>query len=321
MNLERFTERGQPTWARLDRALTAAKGRPERLGPGGVRELGKLYRVAAADLAIARRRWPGDPLTIRLEELVSRARPLVYDSEGKREGVWSFFATTYWRRVAERPVFLLLAMLFLFGPWILSTLWAMSDPGAAVGLVPGGFGGIEDSDLGLSGGEQANFASMVSTNNIQVTFLAFASGITAGIGTALVLIYNGTFLGAVSGLAFDAGYGRVFMELVVAHGVLELSCIVVTAAAGMRMGAALVRPGAGTRSQALVKEAQIAVAIVLGTAPWLVIAGLVEGFITPAGLGLETVVGLGVSLGLIYWGLVLWRGREAAPRVTDELSP
>ncbi|MGH2807658.1 MAG: stage II sporulation protein M [Actinomycetota bacterium] len=320
MNLERFVERGQPAWARLDQTIASAKGRPERLGPGGVRELGKLYRVAAADLAIARRRWSGDPLTARLEELVSRARPLVYDSEGKRESVATFFGTTYWRRVAERPGFLLLSALFLFGPWALTALWAKSDPAAAVGLVPGGFGGVEAGDLGLSGAEQSAFATTIFTNNIRVTFLAFAAGIAAGIGTALVLIYNGTYLGAVTGLAFEAGYGRSFFELVTAHGVLELSCIVVTAAAGMRMGAALVRPGPGKRSQALVKEAQVAVAIVLGTAPWLVLAGLVEGFITPAGIGFEAVVGVGVSLGLIYWGLVLWRGRTPATP-TNEPAP
>jgi uncharacterized membrane protein SpoIIM required for sporulation len=319
MNLERFTERGRPTWAQLDQLIATARGRPERLGPPALRELGKLYRVAAADLAIARRRWPGDPLTTRLEELVSRARPLVYDSDGKRESVASFFGTTYWRRVAERPGLLFLAWLLLFGPGILAAVWAMNDPGAAAGLVPAEFGGAtntEGGDLGIPVAQQANLATGIFTNNIQVTFLSFAGGIAAGLGTAFVLIYNGTFIGALAGLVFEAGAGRAFVELVVAHGVLELSCIIVTAAAGMRMGAALVRPGRGTRSQALVKEAQVAVGIVLGTAPWLVLAGLVEGFITPAGIGFEAVVGLGVSLGLIYWGLVLWRGR-AAERATD----
>jgi uncharacterized membrane protein SpoIIM required for sporulation len=298
--------------------IASAKGRPERLGPNGLRELGKLYREAAADLAIARRKWPGDPMTTRLEDLVSRARPLVYDSDEKREGVVAFFTTTYWRRVAERPGLLFLAWFLLLGPAVLAAMWAMNDPAAAIGLVPAEFGGAtmpEGGDLGLSGGEQAAFASGIFTNNIQVTFLAFAGGVAAGLGTAFVLVYNGTFIGAIAGLAFEAGYGRVFIELVTAHGVLELSCIVVTAAAGMRMGAALVRPGRGTRSKALVKEAQTSVAIVLGTAPWLVLAGLVEGFITPAGIGFEAVIGVGVSLGLIYWGLVLWRGRAPS---TDE---
>jgi uncharacterized membrane protein SpoIIM required for sporulation len=76
------------------------------------------------------------------------------------------------------------------------------------------------------------------------------------------------------------------------------------------MGLALVLPGTRTRGDALVEEARNAVAIVLGTAPWLVLAGLVEGFLTPAGLGLASVVGIGLSLGALYWGLVYIRGRS-----------
>ena len=318
MNLERFVRRGQPTWSSLESKIAASSGRPERLGPAGVRELGSLYRSAAADLALARRRWPGDPLTQRLEALVSRARPLVYDTESSRENVFTFFGTTYWRRVAERPLLLLLAWFLLLAPAALAAAWAINDPGAAIGLVPPQFQHAADprtGDLGIPVEQQAAFASGIFTNNIRVSFLAFAGGIAAGLGTAFVLIFNGTFLGAVAGLAIGSGNGRSFLELVTAHGVLELSCIAVTAAAGLRMGNALISPGRGRRSQALVREARAAVAIVLGTAPWLVLAGLVEGFLTPAGLGLRAVVGVGVSLGLIFWGLVLWRGRAA-----EELS-
>ena len=314
MNLERFVSRGQPAWTKLEGAIVAASGRPERLGPAGVRELGSLYRAAAADLALARRRWPGDPLTTKLEDLVSRARPLVYATEPGREGVITFLATTYWRRIAERPRLLFLAWLLLLGPAVLAAVWALNDPGGAIGLVPqGGRQALpRPGEFGLSGEQQAALASGIFTNNIRVTFLAFAGGIAAGLGTAFVLIYNGSYIGAAVGLAFGAGNGRYLVEFVMAHGVLELSCIAVASAAGMRMGAALVVPGRDSRSNALVREARNAVAIILGTAPWLVLAGLVEGFISPAGIGLPGVTGVGVSLGVVYWGLVLWRGR--APR-------
>ncbi|MBW3594890.1 MAG: stage II sporulation protein M [Actinobacteria bacterium] len=312
MNLERFLTRGQPDWTRLDELIEQARGRPERLGPGGVRELGRLYRVAAADLALARRRWAGDPIVARLDALVGVARPLVYDTESQSEGLVRFFTTTYWQRVRERPLLLASAAVLMFVPAALAVWWAYVDPAAALGLVPEEFRGATNprgGDLGFSVPQQAEFASAVFTNNIRVTFLAFAGGIAVGLGTAFTLIYNGSFIGAVGGLAFASGHGSLFMELVTAHGVLELSCIVVAAAAGLRMGLAIVLPGPRTRGQALVDEARQAVAIVLGTAPWLVLAGLVEGFITPAGAGLEGVVGVGVTLGAIYWGLVIWRGR------------
>jgi uncharacterized membrane protein SpoIIM required for sporulation len=63
-----------------------------------------------------------------------------------------------------------------------------------------------------------------------------------------------------------------------------------------------------------VQEARSAVAVVLGTAPWLVLAGLVEGFVTPAGIGFGAVMTVGISLGLVYWGLVFYRGRLRASR-------
>src|SRR5205085_9605313 len=96
------------------------------------------------------------------------------------------------------------------------------------------------------------------------------------------------------------------------HGVIERSCIAVAAAAGMRMGYAIVAPGPRTRGLALVAEARTAIVIVLGTVPWLILAGLIEGFVTRAGFGLVPGIVLGVGVGAVFWGLVLVRGRPTA---------
>jgi uncharacterized membrane protein SpoIIM required for sporulation len=90
--------------------------------------------------------------------------------------------------------------------------------------------------------------------------------------------------------------------------VLELSCIVVAGAAGARFGWGVVEPGRRTRGAALAEEARRSVLLVLGTAPWFVLAGLVEGFVTPAGLGLPVVVAVGAALGAVYWALAIWLG-------------
>jgi uncharacterized membrane protein SpoIIM required for sporulation len=99
---------------------------------------------------------------------------------------------------------------------------------------------------------------------------------------------------------------------VVAHGVLELSCIVVAGAAGLSLGWALVEPGTRTRRASVGRAARASIQIALGTAPWLVLAGLVEGFVTPGGYGLAAVTIVGFALGAVYWALVIWRGRELA---------
>jgi uncharacterized membrane protein SpoIIM required for sporulation len=315
MNLARFLAERQPSWNELETQLGAARRRPERLGADGVRRLGELYRAAAADLALARRRYPGDPVVRRLEELVGRARHVVYAAPARRPPLLAFFRRGYWRLVAERPLALLVAAALLFGPALLAGSWALEDPGAAGGLVPEEYRSVteprpEGTDLGLSGEEQAAVSSSIFVNNIQVSMLAFAGGVAVGLGTAVVLVLNGVLLGTLSGLAGGAGNGDVLFELVVAHGVLELSCIVVAAGAGLRIGWAIVEPGRGTRVDSLVREARRGIAIVAGTAPWFVLAGLVEGFVTGSGASVATVTAVGFGLGALYWTLVIALGRE-----------
>lgn len=323
MKLERFLDEREDRWGELRAVAARAKGRPERLGSEGVLKLGDLYRSTSADLALARRSWPGDPVVSRLEELVADARHLVYDSAGKRGSLKEFFGRTYWQSVLERPVPLVIAWVLLLVPAALGALWAVRDPAAAAGLLPGKFAGAvhpSGGDLGIPAASQAALATQIFTNNIQVTFLAFAAGIVLGLGTAAVVIHNGLILGVVGALATKSGAGSPFVELVAAHGVLELSCIVVSAAAGMRMGWALVDPGRSKRTKALGTEAARSVRIVLGTMPWLVLAGLVEGFVTPAGLGPMMNIASGLFLGGLFWGLVFRRGRPSTVDRETSLS-
>jgi uncharacterized membrane protein SpoIIM required for sporulation len=313
MTREHFVRDRSDAWRELEGLVAAAGRRPARLGPEGVLRLGALYRGAAADLALGRARFPGDPVVARLEELVGRSRHLVYAAPQRRLSFLEFIATGYWRLVAERPVMLALAAVLLFGPAALSGGWAINDPGAAGGLVPAEFRSIaeprtEDTDLGLTTAEEAGFSAEIFTNNIRVTFIAFAGGISAGVVTAAVLLFNGTLLGAIAGLAWGAGSIRPFVELVAPHGVLELSCIVVAGAAGLRLGWSVVDPGRRTRVESVTREARRTVLIALGTAPWLVLAGLVEGFLTPRGIGLAAALAVGIALAAIYWLAVVWRG-------------
>lgn len=308
--VDRLISEREADWRELDALLGA---RRRRRDAATALRLGALYRGAAADLALARRRHAGDPIVARLEALVARARHAVYADEPRRASPRRFFARDYWLLVRERPAMLWVAAALLLGPALLTAAWALDDAGAALGLVPAEFRQAVEpvGDTGMTTSETAAFSSAVMTNNIQVTFLAFAAGLLLGIGTALVLAYNGAVLGAVAGGAIAAGNGVEFAEFVTAHGIIELSCIVVTAAAGLRMGYAIVAPGPRPRGQALVAEARAAIAIVLGTIPWVVLAGVIEGFVTRSGFGLVPGIVLGVAVGALYWSLVVVRGRPA----------
>jgi uncharacterized membrane protein SpoIIM required for sporulation len=316
MHPDAFAATRGPAWEELASLTAAARGRARRLPAADILRLGARYREAAADLAYARRRFGDDPVTRRLETLVMRARPLVYAAPARRGSLVAYLSRGYWRAVAERPKPLIAAWLLLLVPAVLAALWALNDPSAAGGLVPADLRSVSESQhsgLVLHGaGEHAGVSIGIFINNIQVTFLAYAGGMTLGLLTGYVLVTNGIMLGAIAGLATGAGNGDDIVRLIAAHGVLELSCIAVAAAAGLRVGWALVEPGAVTRAAALRAEAGRSVGIVLGTMPWLILAGLVEGFVTGT-YGIAVVLPLGIALGALYWGLVFTLGRAASP--------
>ncbi len=313
MRLAAFEGERGADWRRLQELLARAAGRPERLGPDGVRELGALYRGAAADLAYARRRFPGDPVVARLEALVVAGRGAVYGQAPRGGALRAFASRGYWRRLAERPRLILVAWLLLLAPAAAGAAWAAGDPGAALGLVPGELQAAADpppEGRDFDAATSAAFSAGVMVNNIQVTLLAFAGGILAGAGTIVALMFNGLILGVVGGLAFGAGNGTAFLRLFSSHGPLELSCVVVGGIAGLRLGWAIVCPGPGRRGPAVVAEARNAVELALGTAPWLVLCGLLEGFATGPELPVAAQLAIGVSLFAAFWGLVAWRGRR-----------
>ena len=281
-----------------------------------MRRLGGLYRAAAADLAFARRRYPSEPLTARLEALVLRARAAVYARAGRRASLWRFLTRGYWRRLAERPAVLLVAWTLVLAPAVAGGAWGALDAPAAAGLVPAEFQSAADPPAAgrdFDAETASAFSAQVMTNNITVTVIAFVGGIAFGAITVYSLFSNGLLLGTIAGLAIGAGNGTAFLRLVSSHGPLEISCIVVGGVAGLRVGWALIRPGPVRRGTALRLEARPAVELATGTIPWLVVCGVAEGFLTGPELPVELQTGIGIALVALFWGLVAVRGRTQTP--------
>jgi len=319
MHLVDFITRRGPTWDALDKDLQRARGRPERLGTDGALEFGRRYRAATADLAYARRRFAGDPVVGRLERLVLDSRQTLYGRRARSGSPVRFITTGYWRLIAERPGPLAAAALTTVASIVLAALWAMHDPAAAIGLVPGRFQQAAQVHVhALPGGATtlAALAGSIFTNNIQVSSLVFVGGLLFGVGALAVLAYNGVLVGALAGITIQAGNFDVFLRYVLPHGVLELSCFTVAGAAGIRLGWALIDPGRLTRVESMHREARPAVLVIIGTALWLIVAGLTEGFVTPHALPLPAALAVGVGLGGTFWGLVLVRGFIAGRAVS-----
>lgn len=319
MNLNTFLRERGPSWEALEQDLARSRGRPERLGRDGALALGRRYRAVVADLALARRRYPGDPVVDRLERLALAGRQAIYSERAGRAGALvEFVSHGYWRLVIGAPGVLAVAVLAWMVPCVVAAVWGVHDPAAALGLVPGAFQGAahpHPRHLPAGAANQAFLSSSIFINNIGVTFVAFAGGLTLGLVTVALLAYNGILLGVLAGITIQAGNFTLFLRYVLPHGMLELSCISVAGAAGLRLAWAMIDPGVLPRDVSLRRAARPAVALVLGTAPWLVVAGLTEGSVTPRGLPLAAALAVGVALFSVYWGLVVARGRRTPDSV------
>jgi uncharacterized membrane protein SpoIIM required for sporulation len=215
---------------------------------------------------------------------------------------------------------LLVAAAVLWGTALASGVWAHAEPDTArrVAAVSSlSEDAVEAADSGTAGhgaaaltpAQRASLSSQIFSNNIRVALASFAGGITGGVATVAALALNGLVLGMVVGLFAEAGAGGQAVSLIAPHGILELSLLGVAGAAGLRLGLALVRPGLRSRAEALVAEARAAAEVALGVALWLVPTGLVEGFVSPAGLSPAAAVAVGAAVAAPFWALVLWRGR------------
>jgi uncharacterized membrane protein SpoIIM required for sporulation len=313
MSLERFETERSPSWSELEGLLASAGGRPERLGVDGVLELGRLYRAVAADLALARRRFPGYPVLDRLESLVARARQSIYGERSRRGSVRGYLLRGYWQEIRAQRRLLSIVALAMITPTLLTAAWAVHNPVAASGLIPAEYSAAASPhphSLPSSLSVNAAFASSIFTHNIVVSFLYFGGGLLFGLGTLWLLVYNHILLGTLAGLSLQAGTFSIFVRLIVRHGLLELSCFAIAGVAGLCMARALVDPGLLPRSQALRREARRGVQLILGTMPWLVVAGLTEGFVTPRKLSVAAALAVGFALFAVFWSLVLTAGRS-----------
>jgi len=317
MNLERFLSERTDAWGELDALVARSHGQVRRLSADEILRAGELYRMAAADLALARRAFPLAPGTERLQQLVVRAHSLVYSKATRTETAGEFLGRGLWVRIREGGRCLGIAAGVMVGAAVLGTLWALLDPASAAGLLPSGAHVSVHSRgafYGISVPARGGLAVGIFVNNIQVSLLAIGGGFTFGVLTVYSLAYNGALLGVLGTFEWRGGGFDQFVRLVVPHGLLELSCIALAGAAGLTIARALIDPGRATRSEALADLVPQIGAMTLGVVLFLVVAGLTEGFVTPWDLPLPVALGLGVVLSGSFWTMVVWRGRPEPSR-------
>jgi uncharacterized membrane protein SpoIIM required for sporulation len=314
-SLNHFTASRQPRWAELEGLLARSEGNGLRsFNADQIEAFASAYRQVVSDLALAQRDFPDDQLTLWLNGLASRAHLRLYRAPApswRRFG--RFFWTDFARRFRAARPYLLISALLLFGPAALAYVGALLEPTLRDALVPASLRQVMSSGRTWTDIQPAlrpGMATLIFTNNIQVSFLAFAGGVLFGLGTAYVLVTNGLLLGGVLGAAQFYGVAPLVWSFISPHGYLELTCIVIAGAAGLMLGDALLRPGLQLRREALARSARHAVELAVGAAPVLVVAGLIEGFVSPSDLAIPVKLAFGPVAGLALYSLLLTVGRR-----------
>jgi uncharacterized membrane protein SpoIIM required for sporulation len=295
-------------WNRLDALLRQVESHGLRpLGQPELRELGLLYRQAAADLSAVRADRSSRTLEQYLNKLVARAHNFVYSGpRTSLAGLWHFMVHGYPRLLRRLSGYVWLATAITLAGAALGVFVTLVHPQfGEIFLGAEKMAGIRQHHLWmdtiLSVKPQASSAIM--TNNITVCFLAFAGGITAGLGTIYLLFFNGLMLGSTATVCAQYHLSLNLWSFIAAHGALELPSIMIAGAAGLRLGAGMLFPGMLRRKDALALAGLEAVQLVAGTVPLLTIAGTLEAFLSPthAPNALKFAVGA-----LLFAGLCLW---------------
>ena len=322
MNIQRWIARRELFWKRQDALLRQVEKKGiKSLRSDDIRELASLYRSVAADLARARTQKAGNIIIQNLQSLTTRGYNQIY--QGSRRQEWQALVDFYrWGLpsvVQQNAGYIALATsLFLLGA-IVAWWYAWQDTTFMSLIVPENLiRKVRDEHqlwMGSIVGVEPLASTSIMMNNLSVSFGAVAGGITAGIYTVFLLVFNGLSIGAVATLVGQNNLAYPFWAFVFPHGSLELPAIFFAGGAGLLIARAILFPGKYRRVDALKLYGNRAVQLVFGIVPMLVIAGTIEGFFSPSPLVPEPLKYL-VGVGLFAF-LVMYCSRRRKDRVSD----
>jgi len=318
MSSNRFINERKNAWQRLEDLLTLLDRMSlRRLHREEVRELGRIYRRTSSDLAIARAESRDPRLVNYLNSLVIRAHGRIYRAEALEGGqrVRKFFAHDFpqtFRRTWHYTA-IAFALFMVFGIASFLGTWRDAEFSELAGVTPAWR--AQNTDARVRWWQSLNEANQVGgaaimTNNIQVMFMAFAFGALLGLGTLYIMALNGASIGAVLALTYRAGFGHELLTFMAGHGVIELTCIFIAGGAGLLIGGAMLIPGDLSRFDSLRLRGREAIQLIVGCIPLLVLAGIIEGFISPAPVSPAIKFSVAIATGIALYTYLLLAGRE-----------
>jgi uncharacterized membrane protein SpoIIM required for sporulation len=318
MNIQRWIARRETDWKQLEQLLDRAEKQGLKSLPGDqIQQLASLYRSLSADLARGKTFQVGTALLQDLQRLTARAYNQIY--QGSRHQEWQATVEFYrWRfpTVVQQTwgYTAIAAVIFSLGG-LIAWWYSWQDPSFLALVVPEDLiHKVRDRKelwMGSILGMEPLASSNIMINNLAVAFRMVGGAITAGIFTLYALFFNGLLMGAIAALVEQNQLAFPFWAFVFPHGALELPAIFLAGGAGLLIAQAILLPGNYRRVDALKQNSYQAAQLMFGIVPLLVIAGIIEGFISP-NPSLPSLLKYPLGL-LILSGLLLYLNRRKIP--------
>jgi uncharacterized membrane protein SpoIIM required for sporulation len=321
-----FVQAREGDWLRWDEWLGSRTPKEVRQSalPFPAAEMPHRFRELCRDLSLSRDRNYSSPLVDRLHERVLRAQQRIYGAQPRQRGAWLRFLTTGFPSLVRREWrYVVPATLLLLLPLALYVAAAQIWPESVYLVLPGESAAQMEEmyapdapHVGRTRDAGTDFAMLgvYIWNNVRIDFQCFAGGIVFGLGSIFYLFFNGLFIGAVAGHLTRVGYGETFWTFVAGHSSFELIGAILSGAAGLRIGYALIAPGQLTRLAAVRRAARTAVRLLYGAAAMTFAAAFVEAFWSPQRAiapQVKYVVGISFWIAWLAYFAFAGLGREA----------
>ncbi len=316
-----FERHNQAVWSAFETALDQLDAVKPAVKGESCNDFVANYRRVCQHLAVAKSRRYSAGLLDRLNDLSVRGYLRLYAGQRRRSvGIMEFLVHTFPVTLRANAVYVWIALLAFYLPLLLMVLACLVNADLIFSVIdPAAVRGMEamyDPTLDKLGRERQSDSDLMMFgyyifNNISISFQSFALGITFGIGTFFVLIYNGLVIGGVAGYLSAIGYTETFFPFVIGHGSFELTAIAFSGAAGLKLGYAILNPGELTRLAALQYAAGDAIKIVYGSTIMLLIAAFIEAFWSSSqSLPVSVKYTVGAALWLLVITYCVFTGRS-----------
>jgi uncharacterized membrane protein SpoIIM required for sporulation len=320
----RWLDQRQTYWKRLEDLLeqTSQSGFKSLTRPE-LQEIGLLYRQIASDLSTLREH-PGSVHFVEyLNRLLARAHHTIYSADRPSPvAAVRFFVTAYPRVFRESLAPCLVSLAILVGGAAVGAAMTYRDPDFKTAILgPAMVDTIDRREMWTHSivGIKPTASSQIMTNNMSVALMTFATGITV-VGTLYMLAFNGLMLGVIGMACAESGMSLALWSFVAPHGVLELPAIVIAGGAGLRLAQGLLFPGVLPRRQSVAVAGAQAIKLVLGCIPILVVAGIIEAFVSPTDLAVTLKFSMAAAL-FVLFAAYLFRRRTPAAGLVNGHGP